>query len=199
MLRRPVEKAKGKATVSMDVADMEQLFKQVDEMAIELRRAIEARNIFEAALGRAESAVQQGWPGLVEEMGDVASAIGLISDARKLAEWQRRQPIDGSELVSRATLEQLAVLEPQGWRVLRNHQGPWQADNNNMTAVGSTPELMLRAIAMCTEECPVVHLCEDGKLKCECEEIDDSDHDQECPLSRHNHASFAYAQEIGQL
>jgi hypothetical protein len=102
--------------------------------------------------------------------------------------------------VADATLEQLAVLEPRGWRVVREGQGgPWQADNGNMSAVGSTPEHMLLAIEMCTDECPVVHIGYAGKLKCECEDIDDSDHDQECPLSRHNPVSFAYAQKNGQV
>lgn len=94
---------------------------------------------------------------------------------------------------------------PRSWGVVWEPDGDgrrsaWVARSGEMVAAAPTQELLARAMGMCTVECPVVHIDADGRLRCECEDDDDSgDHDDSCPLHRHNAASYAYAQEIGQL
>jgi hypothetical protein len=109
--------------------------------------------------------------------------------------------------VADSTLEQLAVLEPRGWVVHQPASGidhglstaHWQADKGDMTAIGPTPELLLRAIAMCSEDCPVVHIEPDGRVKCECEDDEGETHSPCCPLSRRHAKVTEYMQEIRQV
>jgi hypothetical protein len=106
-------------------------------------------------------------------------------------------------ILSDGTLQGLALLEPRGWVVSNSAGSPggvqWQADKGDMTAIATTPELLLRAIEMCSEDCPVVHIGADGRIQCECADDEGDEHSPYCPISRSNHASFTYAQEIGQV
>ena len=107
---------------------------------------------------------------------------------RALLNQRRESSAIHEPTVNAETLQNLAMLEPRGWAVYSPTPGlrRWQADKDEMTAIGPTSELLLRAVEMCSEDCPVVHIGADGKIKCECEDEEGEEHLHYCPLSRSN-------------
>ena len=136
----------------------------------------------------------------VDELGNMV--VRITGGHLRALLKERREVQIITPALSDATLQKLAVLEPRGWLVYSPSPATLQrcqADNGSMTAISPTPELLLRAIEMCSEDCPAVHIATDGKIQCECEDDDGEEHSAHCPLSRSNPKSFAYALEIGQV
>ena len=136
----------------------------------------------------------------VDELGNMMVVRITGGHLRALLN-QRRREDRAAKVESQA--RKFLDLEQLGW-VMSNFASPvedlqWQADKDSMTAIAPTPALLMRAIEMCSEDCPVVHIGADGKVKCECDDNEGDEHSPLCPLSRHNPKTFAYAQEIGQV
>jgi len=124
----------------------------------------------------------------VDELGKMMVVRITGGHLRALLNQRRESSAIHEPTVNAETLQNLAMLEPRGWAVYSPTPGlrRWQADKDEMTAIGPTSELLLRAVEMCSEDCPVVHIGADGKIKCECEDEEGEEHLHYCPLSRSN-------------
>ncbi len=215
-IRRAIEKAKASGAtvfavqrarrepIELELEALNLLLTLCEELHAKLGNTETNRDQMLAKLHGIDAAIERGWPGLLDAMVDPVAALDIIASPSKLADWRRRQPRaffgKRSEPVAEDTLQALAQLEPRGWYVHEDTEEsePWAASNGDMTAIAPTPELLLRAIGMCSEGCPVVHIQADGRLACECNEPGGQTHEFACPLRPTNAAGYAYAVEVGQ-
>jgi hypothetical protein len=215
--------------IELEIGDLELMLELAEEDRAKLVNTEINRDQMLGKLHAIYAAIERGWPGLLDAMVDPVAALDIIANPSKLADWRRSQPIEFSAtqpgrgwigghglspearpapelrvpvVLPTETMQALAVLEPRGWHVHEDagEREPWAASNGDMTAIAPTPELLLRAISMCSAECcPVVHIQADGRLACECDNPEDPEHhDMMCPLSQRNTASYTYAAEVGQ-
>jgi hypothetical protein len=179
LIRRPLAKAvaKGRTTVSLPVDQIAALLDHVDELTG--KNGPPSRAEFDALAGEVST--------LRERMDARDHEVGPMD----------RLGSDVGEHGDGTPLGAFALEALPGWLVDVPFVGRWVATNGDMQAIASTRQHVVEAALMCTAECPVVTMDANGRLVCECDEDDGETHDQNCPLSRGNLASYTYSVERG--